>query len=304
MDLNLLTALDALLEENSVQGAADRLHLSAPAMSRTLARIRRATGDDILVRTGRTMTPTTRALAMRDEVRQLVARSHEMLTPTRALDLTRLRRTFTVQGHDALLAALYPVLTGLAAAAAPGMSLRFLAEAATDTPDLARGHVDLEVGAAWPAAAEISHRIAGADRLVVVLRAGHPLADRLDLTTFAAAEHVIVSRRGRLRDGVDRTLTERGLHRRVVASVPTSSLALQAIAQGDAIGVIADRATARARADLGLITRHLDLDLPAAPVVLSWHSRYDSDPAHAWLRDRCHEALTAMLADPPGGAPT
>ena len=74
VDLNLLIALDALLEENSVAAAADRLHLSPPAMSRTLSRIRRATGDDILVRAGRTMAPTPRALELRDETRDLVRR--------------------------------------------------------------------------------------------------------------------------------------------------------------------------------------------------------------------------------------
>ncbi len=107
VDLNMLTALDALLEENSVQAAADRLHLSAPAMSRTLSRIRKSTGDDILVRTGRTMTPTPRALAIRDEVRELVRRVGDMLSPTNTLDLATLRRTFTIQCHDALVGRLY-----------------------------------------------------------------------------------------------------------------------------------------------------------------------------------------------------
>ena len=81
VDLNLLIALDALLEENSVAAAADRLHLSPPAMSRTLSRIRRATGDDILVRSGRTMTPTPRALELREETRELVRRGRRRAHP-------------------------------------------------------------------------------------------------------------------------------------------------------------------------------------------------------------------------------
>src|ERR1700733_10052650 len=106
VDLNLLIALDALLEENSVAAAADRLHLSPPAMSRTLARIRRATGDDILVRSGRSMVPTARALELREGTRELVRRAAAVLTPPRALDLAKLDRHFTVRGHDALLGAL------------------------------------------------------------------------------------------------------------------------------------------------------------------------------------------------------
>lgn len=296
VDLNLLTALDALLEENSVQAAAGRLHLSAPALSRALTRIRRSTGDDILVRTGRTMTPTPRAVAIRDEVRALVQRANELLSPAQALDLATLRRTFTIQGHDALLGALYPALLATAAAEAPGLSLRFLPEAAVDTPDLARGHVDLEIGATVPASPEISHETVGHDRLVAVFRAGHPLAEGFTLERFAAAHHVIVSRRGRLRDGLDELLAERGLHRRVVAALPTAALALQAAAHSDTVVVVPCHLCAAARDDFGLRAHPLGLDLPAAPVVLAWHSRYDTDPEHAWLRGHCRAALAQALA--------
>ncbi|GAB3899072.1 hypothetical protein GCM10029964_084470 [Kibdelosporangium lantanae] len=174
VDLNLLVALDALLEENSVAAAADRLRLSAPAMSRTLARIRRATGDDILVRTGRTMTPTPRALALRDETRDLVNRARTVLTPVRTLDLDTLDRTFTLRCHDALVTAFAPALTTLIERDAPNVRVRFLAEPAGDVTDLARGHTDLEIGATRPARPEIAAEVVGDDRMVVVVRADHP----------------------------------------------------------------------------------------------------------------------------------
>lgn len=295
MDLNLLTALNALLEENSVQAAADRLHLSAPAMSRTLTRIRKATGDEILVRTGRTMTPTPRALAIRDDVRALVQQAGDLLSPARTLDLANLRRTFTIQGHDALLSELSLRLLGCAAEA-PGVTLRFLAEPPTDTQDLARGHVDLDIGSATPTSPEVSHEVIGHDSLVAVFRAGHALAD-FSLDRFAAADHVIVSRRGRLRDGLDDLLAARGLARRVVSVVPTTAIALHTVAHSDTVAVLACRMSARTCADLGLRTHPLDLDLPSPPVVLSWHSRYTSDPAHSWLRERTGAALRSALAD-------
>jgi DNA-binding transcriptional LysR family regulator len=294
VDLNLLTALDALLEENSVQAAADRLHLSSPAMSRTLTRIRKATGDEILVRTGRTMTPTPRALAIRDEVRAMVHRAGELLSPTRTLDLPNLRRTFTIQGHDALLGELSRRLLACVADAR-GVSLRFLAEPPTDTPDLARGHVDLDVGAAKPASPGVSHEVVGHDRLVAAFRAGHPLDREFSVERFAAADHIIISRRGRLRDGLDDRLAERGLARRVVSVVPTTAIALQTVAHSDAVAIVASRMNGRALADLGLRSHALDVDLPSPAVVLSWHSRYDDDPAHSWLREECRAALQGVL---------
>src|ERR1700678_3752028 len=121
VDLNLLIALDALLEENSVAAAADRLHLSPPAMSRTLSRIRRATGDDILVRAGRTMTPTPRALELREETRELVRRAAVVLTPTRTPAPAALDRGSPTRSHEPRACPPAPPLTAAIAAAAPGV---------------------------------------------------------------------------------------------------------------------------------------------------------------------------------------
>src|ERR1700744_92667 len=109
LDFNLLPALDALLEENSGGAAADRLNLPAPAMSRTLSRIRRATGDQILVRTGRTMTPTPSPVRVPEQVPALAGQAHALLEPGRELDLAALARTFTLQGHHAITTAIGPL---------------------------------------------------------------------------------------------------------------------------------------------------------------------------------------------------
>lgn len=139
LDLNLLTALDALLEEGSVAGAAARLHVTAPAMSRSLGRIRKATGDQMLVRTGRSMVPTTRALAMRAEVHALVQQAHQLLSAQQELDLATLERVFTVRWHDALTAACGTALIAAVRRRAPGVRLRLSAEPGTDDAELRRG---------------------------------------------------------------------------------------------------------------------------------------------------------------------
>jgi DNA-binding transcriptional LysR family regulator len=299
VDLNLLVALDALLEENSVAAAADRLHLSPPAMSRTLARIRRATGDDILVRTGRTMTPTPRALELREEVRELVRRATTALTPVRTLDLTTLDRVFTVRAHDALTGALAPALTRAVATEAPHARISFPAELPYDTTDLARGHTDLEITAADPGRPEIAAETIGVDRMVAAFRADHPLAQgKLTPERFASAEHVTISRRGRLRGVIDEQLDDLGLHRRVLAALPTTSAALDLVAGSDLVVVVAERVCQEAWRQRGLRVRPMPLTLPPVPVILAWHHRHDTDPAHAWLRDRTRDALHAILTEP------
>lgn len=253
LDLNLLTALDALLEEGSVTEAADRLYLSAPAMSRTLGRIRRVTGDQILVRTGRSMTPTPYALEVRERVHALVQQAHSVLGPHRELDLERLKRDFTLQCHDALTSALAPALLLATQAQAPGVRLRLLAEASVDTSDLRHGHVDLEAGAAEPTAPGVRSETIGSDRLVVALRADHPLGQgRLTLRRYANAAHITVSRRGRLHDPVDTALDERRLERRVVAAAPTTIAALQIVASTDLVTVVPERMCRQTAAALAL----------------------------------------------------
>lgn len=295
LDLNLLLALDALLEEQSVTGAAERLHLSAPAMSRALGRIRRATGDEILVRTGRTMRPTPRALGLREEVRSLVLRSREVLAPDVGLDVATLSRTFTVQGHDALISTLAPRLVQRVAVAAPAVRLRFLSESADDTTDLRRGVVDLDIGAAAPSAAEIDHDHVADEALVGLARADHPSfgADP-DVAAWAAAPHVIVSRRGRLRDRVDEILEAQGRSRMVTASVASTPAAIEIVRATDAVVVVPASVAARAASVGGVRVFRLPIALHDVPVVLAWHRRFTPDRGHAWLRDLVREAIVDL----------
>ncbi|PPS90726.1 LysR family transcriptional regulator [Streptomyces sp. MH60] len=299
LDLNLLTALDALLEEGSVTGAAARLHVTAPAMSRSLGRIRKATGDQILVRTGRHMTPTTRALAMRTEVHALVQQAHHLLSAQTELDLATLERVFTVRWHDALVTTCGTALIAEVHRHAPGVRLRLTAEPGDDTPELRRGEVDLASSAGPPSLPDIRHRLIGRDQLVLTVRPGHPLTEQPVTTArYAAADHLTVSRRGRLRDRIDDALTDLGHERRVIASAPTTATALQLAHDTDLVVTLPDAATRSSRHQLGLTTLPLPLELPKVPLHLLWHQRHDNDPAHTWLRNLATQTLQALFTSP------
>ncbi|QKV80082.1 LysR family transcriptional regulator [Amycolatopsis sp. Hca4] len=296
LDLNLLTVLDALLEEGSVMGAAERLHLSSPAVSRTLGRLRAVTGDDILVRTGHTMVPTPYAVAVREDVHRLVRQARAVLQPARELNLAELDRTFTIQCHDALAASVIPVLAVRLQDRAPGVRLRVLAEHSADTDDLRHGRVDVELGGARPQQPEFRAEVLGRDHLEVAMRRGHPAAGGLDLRTFAEHPHVLVSRRGRLTAPIDEALAAEGLRRRVIASVATLATALQLAERSNAL-VTCAAVLGRPLIDaFGLITRPLPAKAEAAEICATWHQRFDSDPAHAWLREQIREALEEIIA--------
>jgi DNA-binding transcriptional LysR family regulator len=294
LDLNLLAAFDALLEEGSVAGAAARLHVTAPAMSRSLGRIRRTTGDQILVRTGRAMTPTPYAIAVREQVHDLLQRVQGVLAPSRELDLATLERTFTLRWHDSLVALSGPALLAAVRRQAPGVQLRFVAESSFDTPGLRRGEVDLEANANRPSAPDVRAEHVGETRLVVVVRRGHPLTRVPAVTAegYAAAEHIAVSRRGNLGNAVDDALARLALARSVVAAVPTEAAALEFVRGSDLLVTVPEATTRSAVEGLGLVVLPLPLELPSAAVYLSWHQRYDTDHAHTWLRGLARTALT------------
>lgn len=293
LDLNLLVALDALLEEESVSGAADRLHLSAPAMSRTLGRIRAATGDPILVRTGHTMRPTVRARALRDDVRLLVLRSRELLAPEADLDLASLQRTFTIRSHEALMSVLAPALIRLVAAQAPGVRLRFLGESAGDTTDLRRGIVDLEIGSAAPPTPDVDQESLAVDPLVGIARIGNPLLEgRIDVARFAAANHIVVSRRGRLRDHIDDVLDDAGERRTVIAAVASTVTALEIVRSTDAVCVMPAAVAHRLVSTQDIQVFRLPFELPAVATVLAWHRQFTTDSGHEWMRGLVRDILT------------
>ncbi|MFD0077001.1 LysR family transcriptional regulator [Streptomyces sp. NPDC127166] len=285
LDLNLLLALDVLLEEQSVRGAARRLHLSEPATSRTLGRIRKALGDPILVRAGRAMVPTPYALSVRAEVGAVVERARALFAASGPTDVRTVAQTFTVLGQDSHPALLGPALLARAGREAPRVRLRFLNESHIDAPTLREGVADLEIGVIDTVHPEVHTEHLLDDHMLAVVRAGHPLLrGRPTPRRFAAdADHLVVSRRGRLHGPVDTALAEHGLRRRVVASVGTYPASLFILRDTDLVGLISARSRSLAES-LGLVTFDVPLDLPPLPVGMAWHPRHDADPAHAWLR--------------------
>ncbi|MFE2225889.1 LysR family transcriptional regulator [Streptomyces kronopolitis] len=300
IDLNLLTALDALLEEQSVTAAADRLGLSGPAMSRALGRIRRTTGDPVLVRAGRHMVPTPRALEIRAEVRRLVEAAHGVLAPSAPADPAALARVFTLHANDVFVTVLGPALLARAAEQAPQVVLRFLGEGSVDVPLLRDGSADLELGVIDSLEPEIRREELFVDHSVAVVRDGHPLT-RGELTParFAAAQHLNYSRRGRLTGPVDAALAALGLRRRVIATVPTFAASLMMVQDSDAVGLANARAAAPTVRRLGLRTLAVPLELPPMTLEMAWHPRQEADAGHRWLRALVRETVRDALRELP-----
>jgi DNA-binding transcriptional LysR family regulator len=293
-DLNLLFTLDVLLAEGSVARAARRLRLSPSAMSRSLARLRKATGDPLLVRAGRGLVASPRAMELRDSVGQLVLAAQAALRPANTLDLGQLDRTFTLRASEGFVENFGARLLSRVAREAPGVRLHFLHKLDKTSGPLRDGTVDLETGVIDKAIGpEVRAQALFRDRYVGVVRTGHPLAKgRLSPARYAAAAHVLVSRRENEKAHVDDALKALGLRRHIATTVGGFSAALALARASDLVATVHERHTGILFA--GMHSFPLPLALPLFTVSLLWHPRLDGDPAHRWLRGCVREVCAAM----------
>ena len=283
-DLNLLVTLDVLLAEGSVARAAKRLRLSPSAMSRALARLREATGDPLLVRAGRGLVPSPRALDLRDRVGRLVHDGEAVLQPAATLDPKKLARTFTLRTSDGFVETFGPALIARVAREAPGVRLRFVPKLDKDSAPLRDGTVDLETGVIGRATGpEVMTQALFRDRFIGVVRKKHALAKgKVTPARYAAGRHILVSRRGVEEGPVDEALKPLGLAREIAATVGGYATALALARETDLIASVPERHTGRLRA--GLHSFPLPVAMAEFTVSLLWHPRLDADPAHRWLR--------------------
>ncbi len=291
-DFNLLATLDVLLAEGSVARASRRLRLSPSAMSRALARLRATTGDPLLVRAGRGLVPTPRALALRERVAQLVHEVEAVLRPAEQLDLAQLARVFTLRTREGFADNFGAPLLARLAQEAPSVRLHFVPKPDKDSAALREGTVDLETGVVdADTAPELRVQALFRDRPVGVVRKGHPLATgKLTAARYAAGRHIVVSRRGLEHGPLDTALAKLGLKRAIATVVGSFATALSLARHSELIATVPERHTGNLRA--GLHTFALPIATPGFTVSLLWHPRLDADPAQRWLRGCVREVCS------------
>ncbi|HOZ04532.1 MAG TPA: LysR family transcriptional regulator [Arenimonas sp.] len=283
-DLNLLITLDVLLAEGSVARAARRLRLSPSAMSRALARLRETMGDPLLVRAGRGLVPTPRALEIREQVAQLVQGAESVLRPVQILKLKQLVRTFTLRTSDGFVENFGPKLIARIHGEAPGVRIRFVQKTEKSSAALRDGSVDLETGVVDETTGpEVRTRALFRDHLIGAVQMGHALCKgKITDARYAAGRHILVSRKGLEKGDPDEALDAVGLTREISTIVSGFSAALALARDSDLIATVPRRHTENLRS--GMYSFSLPVSTPEFTVSMLWHPRMDGDAAHRWLR--------------------
>lgn len=283
-DFNLLLTLEAVLSEGSVARAAQRLRLSPSAMSRALARLRETTGDPLLVRAGRGLVPTPRAIELREQVSQLVQDVQSVLRPSERLNLKQLVRTFTMRTREGFVENFGPDLIARVSEEAPGVRLCFMEKPDKASVSLRNGTVDLETGVVGNATGpEIRAQALFRDRFIGVVQLGHELSQgEVTPSRYASGKHIGISRQGLDRGPIDEALMLLGLEREIVTIVSSFSTALTLARTSNLVASVPERQTENLRT--GMYSFALPVAMPEITVSLLWHPRFDADPAHHWLR--------------------
>jgi DNA-binding transcriptional LysR family regulator len=285
-DFNLLVTLDVLLAEGSVAKAARRLRLSPSAMSRALARLREVTGDPLLVRAGRALVPTPRALELRTQVGELVEGANAVLRPAAKLDLATLERRFTLRSSEGFVETFAPRLLAQIGEAAPGVTLQFVAKADKESAPLREGGVDMETGVIDETTApEMRAAPLFEDRWVGAVAIGHALAKgKVTGPRYGSARHVHVLRRGLHSNEIDEAARAADVDRKVAIIVHGFSAALALARETELVATVPERHTAGLH--YGMHVFALPFAIPPFTISMLWHPRMDGDLAHRWLRSQ------------------
>jgi DNA-binding transcriptional LysR family regulator len=292
-DLNLLRALDALLATGSVTAAAERLHLSVPATSHTLARARSVMGDPLFVRAGRRLTPTPRAVAMKPGIARLLAEADALVAAPGEREVASVERHFVVRAPDGLAVGYAAALAQALREALPRATLHFVPELHGDRSALREGRIDLDIGSFTGHDPEVELIELSSHAPLGAVRADHPLArGRRSVQRYLGASHVAVTPRRGEASPVDDALAQRGLARSIALAVPSSYAALVAAARSPWVATASERIVRAMAPALGLFVFELPFEAPPERLLMAWHPRHGADPAHRRLRSVAQTVLT------------
>jgi len=289
-DLNLLLVFEAILREQSVTKAAERLSLSQPAMSHALNRLRWLLKDQLFVRTPTGMMPTPRAEQLALPVRRALEELQLALEPETFTPSTAERR-FTIAVNNYAAVVLAAPIVAQCSVLAPLIRLSLRPSGTLNLPDLLdRGELDLVISAVDAPAERFASQLLVEDRYVAVMRHGHPAVDRaLDLATFADLPRLVISSSGEDVRFIDEALASLEKARSVILETPYLSA-----------GTVLGRQIAQEfRRSYRIEIKELPFESPQLRSIMLWHRRFDDQPAHRWLRQTVASAATAPTPDAP-----
>lgn len=296
LDPNLLVAFDVLLEQRSVTRAAEQLGITQSAMSHRLRRLREHFDDPLVVPGRDGLVPTELARAVAVPLHRALVDLRNAVEAPRTFDPKRSQREFVVAGSDYGEFVSMPYVLDRLGEQAPSVTVRSEGYGPTLLKQLEEGAVDLAIGPALPGVAGFRRRSLLTEGFVVAVRKGHPLVRRRPtLKRYLQLAHLLVAPRGNPGGVVDDWLAERQLKRRVVLRVRHFAPAGFIVARSDLVWTAPEFLAAQAAEYVDLQLFEPPFEVPAVESFLTWHERFQNDPAHRWARELIVEVSQSRL---------
>jgi DNA-binding transcriptional LysR family regulator len=284
-DLNLLVLFEVVLEEGHVGRAAERLNLSASAVSHGLGRLRRLLNDPLFLRTPKGVVPTARATELAEPIADILARARKVVASAEPFDAARSTRRFTIGAPDGVSAVILPPLLAHLRRAAPriDISVRELHPDASVLAHLDTRTIDIGVVPLDDIPARFVQRTLYEERFVIAMRAGHPFARAPTLANYCRMLHVLVSLTGDPHGFIDDAISKRGLSRRIAVTAPNFMFALAIVAQTDLVAAVPNRFVSANAGRFGVASRPAPLPLPCSRIRVVAPKVAMMDAGLVWL---------------------
>jgi DNA-binding transcriptional LysR family regulator len=287
VDLNLMTAFEAMMLDGNVTRAGARIGLAQPSMSNALTRLRALFDDQLFVRTPVGMRPTEKARAIAPHVSLALAALRSAINEAGAFDPATSELTVRIATSDYGEFIVLPKVVQALQQAAPHMTLVSMPYSGSDIAEqLGRGEVDLALNVLPRFLGRTRREVLMEERFVCIARVGHPaIAGDLDLPTFLRLQHALVAPRGTPTGAVDRALAKIGEKRHVVMSVGSFISLPFLIADSDMIAVIGERVAQRLGPLIGLRIYAVPIPVDGFKMSMAWDIATDNDAGHNWFRN-------------------
>lgn len=298
VDLNLLVALQALIRTKSVTKAALQLNITQSAMSRTLQRLRHQFGDPLFVRTKGGLLPTERTIEMSTSLDCLLQHAETLLNPAE-FEPKQANTHFTLMMSDFFSQVFMPPVYKTLFEQAPGVSLTCLNRQPDMMEKLSLGEADLSFSSdVQKPQADIYAQALGPDRLVTMMRKGHPLASQpLTLDDYCNSAHALISMGGDRAGAIDLALAKIGRKRNVVLRMPHFTAAPYAIEQSDLLLTLPGCLAHKMAEHLDVVVVEAPLDTPTYQYHMVWHARQHNNLAHRWLRTEVQKVMAKAFIE-------
>lgn len=287
IDLNLFLVLKTVYQEGSITAAAAKLHLTQPAVSHALSRLRESFDDPLFIRHGRKMVPSTFCQKIIPKVEQALSMLSTTLLPQNDFDIRQHQREIKFGFRDILESIFFPPLLSDIVKNSPNITINsrqtshLEMEAALEQQEL-----DIVIDVLTPTSEHIRHELICNESFSLICRQDHPILQKPSLEEYVKAQHVLVTLKDSKVDLVDMTLAKLGKRRQFALRCEHYFAATSVISQCDMLLTMPNAYANILQQKMPVQVIPLPFEVPVLPVHMYWHKQAEQDPVNTWMREK------------------